>query len=387
MSVRGFSDPRFSLVTEEFERNFAERGELGASVCVTLDGEIVVDLWGGVVSADSGRPWERDTMTVVASATKGATALCAMLLVDRGLLGLDAPVSSYWPEYGCRGKEATTVRMLLSHEAGLPVFRQRIPDGAWRDWRVMVDALVAEEAAWEPGTQVAYHASTFGWLVGEVVRRVSGRSVGRFFRDEIGDPLGIDFWIGLPEYLEPRVAPFFMPPSFWDDLPALADDSDDPALLWANLGGYFTPDTWNSRDAHAAELPAGGGISHARGLAGLYWPLACGGLAGATTFLGADTVALLGQTYAGLSRDPVYGMPMRFGLGFRSLTDYRVPPGAFGCPGYGGALGFADPAARLSFGYVPNRGTDEEATTSALVNAVYRSLGYRRSRHGFWYRR
>lgn len=176
----GTCAPGFDLVRREFERNFAERGEAGAAVAIIVDGKTVVDLWGGTADVESGRPWGQDTTVVVWSCTKGATALCAHLLADRGELDLDAPVGRYWPEFACSGKETISVRMLLSHQAGLPAVRQELPPGAFYDWQLMTSVLAAEPPFWTPGLQHGYHGLTFGFLVGEVVRRVAGTTLGAF---------------------------------------------------------------------------------------------------------------------------------------------------------------------------------------------------------------
>src|SRR5437764_12757166 len=206
MTVAGTCTSRFQLVREEFERNFAERGEAGASVCVTVGGEPVVDLWGGIADRASGRPWERDTVGLVWSCSKGATALCAHVLVARGQLDLDAPVARYWPEFAQAGKGAITLKLLLTHQAGLPAVRQPLRPGGLYDWDYMVEVLAAEAPFWPPGTRQGHHASTFGHLVGEVVRRLSGKDVGTFFREEVAGPLGLDFHLGLPAEHEHRVA-------------------------------------------------------------------------------------------------------------------------------------------------------------------------------------
>src|SRR6185503_661525 len=184
MAIAGTCDSRFEAVRAQFERNFAERGEVGASVCVTVGGATVVDLWGGIADPKTGRAWERDTIGVVWSCTKGATALCAHMLVARGALDLDAPVASYWPEFAAAGKGAITVRMLLSHQAGLAAISEPILDDGYCDWDLIVGRLAAQAPLWSPGTRQGYHALTFGHLVGELVRRISGRSIGAFFGDE-----------------------------------------------------------------------------------------------------------------------------------------------------------------------------------------------------------
>ncbi|HEY1324482.1 MAG TPA: serine hydrolase domain-containing protein, partial [Streptosporangiaceae bacterium] len=281
-SVRGTCTPGFELVRAEFERNFAERGEAGAAVAITVDGELVADLWGGTADAETGRAWEQHTTVVVWSCTKGATALCAHILADRGELDLDAPVGKYWPEFACNGKEQITVRMLLSHQAGLPAVRQELPPGAFYDWALMTGALAAETPFWTPGLQHGYHGLTFGFLVGEVVRRVTGTTLGTFFRQEVAGPLGLDFQIGLPEADETRVArviPAAPDPQHLSPMEqaAFTDPTSIPFLMLVNSGGYMTPGEADSRAAHAAELPSTGAVTNARGLAGMYQPLATGG--------------------------------------------------------------------------------------------------------------
>jgi len=408
MSIEGTCTPRFAQVREEFERNIAERGEVGASVCVTVDGETVVDLWGGVADPATQRGWERDTIGHVWSATKGATALCAHILADRGELDLNAPVASYWPEFGKNGKDGVLVRHLLNHQAGLPAVREPLPPGCFYDWDLMVDALAREEPFWRPGTRHGYHALTFGFLVGEVVRRVSGRSLGTFFREEVATPLGLDFWLGLPETKEHRVAPTIpadMPgpgdpvPSFY--VAALTDPTSVQALVLGNNGGYMmVPGESDSRAAHAAEFGAVGGITNGRGLAGMYRPLANGGSADGATLVSPARINVMGAPSSATSVDAVVLVPSRFTLGFMKSMDNRYLPiadregvllseTAFGHNGMGGSIGFADPAARLSFGYTMNRqgtGLGINERGQSLVDAVYRGLGYRQTDPGGpWY--
>lgn len=393
MTAQGTCDPRFSQVAEEFERNLADRGEVGASVCVILDGEVVVDLWGG--QAAPGEPWRRDTLGHVWSCTKGATALCAHLLAARGELDLDAPVTRYWPEYGARGKNGTLVRHLLAHQAGLPALREPLPPGAFFDWKLMVERLAAEEPFWEPGTRHGYHGLTFGFLVGEVIRRVSGRSLGTFFREEVAEPLGLEFWLGLPESEEGRVAPTIPadppaePPSFY--LRAFSDPGSPQALLLTNTGGYMAES--DTREAHVAEYGAIGAITNARGLAGMYRPLAEGRL------LPVEQRTIMSTT-ASAGMDAVLLVPTRFALGVMRSVDNRYLPAAdsegammsttaFGHSGMGGSAGFCDPPARLAFGYTMNKqgaGLGINPRGQALVDATYRSLGYDQLGGGIWYR-
>ncbi|MFI9553613.1 serine hydrolase domain-containing protein [Nonomuraea endophytica] len=393
MTVQGTCDPRFSLVREEFERNLAERGEIGASVCVMVDGEVVVDLWGG--EAAPGTPWLHDTIGHVWSCTKGATALCAHLLAARGELDLDAPVIRYWPEYGAAGKGATLVRHVLTHQAGLPVLREPLPAEAFLDWKLMAERLAVAEPFWEPGTRHGYHALTFGFLVGEIIRRISGRSLGTFFREEVADPLGLEFWLGLPEEQEGRVAPTIpadVPaelPSFY--VKAFSDPSSMPALLLGNDGGFMTSS--DTRESHAGEYGSVGAITNARGLAGMYRPLSLGEL------VPAEQRSIMARTESA-GMDAVLGVPTRWSAGFMKSTDNRHLPAAdsegalmsesaFGHAGMGGSVGFCDPGARLAFGYSMNKqgsGLGINPRGQALTDAAYRTLGYDRANGGIWYR-
>jgi CubicO group peptidase (beta-lactamase class C family) len=401
MSVEGSCDPRFAAVREEFERNFRERGEVGASVCVVAGGRTVVDLWGGVADRHDGRPWRRDTIGVVWSCTKGAAALCAHLLLDRGLLDLDTPVAHYWPEFARAGKAAVTVRMALNHQAGVPVLRTPLRPGGLYDWEYMTDVLAGEGLFWEPGTRQGYHAVTFGFLVGELVRRVTGRPLDVFFREEVAGPLGLDFHMGLPAEDEGRVAPTIRadppppgePPSRFL-LAARSDPQSLQALMLNNTGRHVAPGDHDSWQAHAAVLPSQGGITNARGLAGMYAPLAAGG----GGLVGADTLKQMSAVGSALGVDAMLLIGLRVALGFWKSSDNRGgPPGArdgmvlseeaFGHSGMGGSLGFADPAAAVAFGYTMNkqgRGVGLNERGQSLVDALYRCLGYRTDRPGRW---
>ncbi|HEX4224533.1 MAG TPA: serine hydrolase domain-containing protein, partial [Pseudonocardiaceae bacterium] len=358
--VHGTCETRFDEVLAEFERNFAQRGEVGASVHVTVDGQSVVDLWGGVADPEIERPWTENTVTHVWSCTKGATALCAHLLAARGQLDLNAPVVRYWPEFGAAGKENVLVRHLLSHQAGLPALREAVPKGAFYDWDYMVGVLADAEPFWTPGTRHGYHGMTFGFLVGEVVRRVSGVGLGEFFRREIADPLELDFWLGLPEEVEDRVAPTLPPDLVAPGVQlsamyqtAMTDHQSIPGLMMLNNGGYLVPGESDTREAHLAVMGAVGGITGARGLAGLYRPVALDGSFGPVRLFPRDYLPILGMV-ASAALDAAILAPTRFGLGFVKSVDNRYLPGgdadsvilsedAFGHSGFGGSLGFADP--------------------------------------------
>jgi len=405
MSVQGTCAPEFAEVRAEFERNFTERDEVGAAVHLTIDGESVVDLWGGVADAATERSWTEDTLVHVWSCTKGATALCAHILASRGELDMNAAVARYWPEFGKNGKDGVLVRHLLDHTAGLPVVREPLAPGSFYDWNLMTDVLAREEPFWAPGSRNAYHGLTFGFLVGEVVRRVSGRSLGQFFADEVAGPLGLEFWIGLPEELEPRVAPTIpadmmapgaLVPTFYQQ--AFTDPASLPGLMVFNTGGYMTtPGESDTRAAHAAQIGAVGGITNAKSLAAMYRPLALGG----APLVDEGQLVHMGAVSSATSNDGAVKVGMRVALGFIKSVDNRYfPPAdsegvlmsedAFGHAGFGGSLGFADPRARLSFGYVMNRmggGLGVNDRGQSLIDAAYRTLGYRQPRGGgVWYR-
>ena len=286
IDIQGTCDDRFGAVRAAFEHNFHELGDVGAAVAVRLEGETVVDLWGGLADPGTARPVDRDTPALVFSTTKGLTAICALRLWERGELDLGVPVADVWPEFKAAGKGAVTTRHLLSHQAGLPAFDEPITVDECHDIDLVAARLAKQTPAWEPGSAHGYHALTYGWLVGEVVRRVSGRTIGRFLADEIAAPLGLDTWIGLPPALEPRVA--VLQPMNFENLGAIQIDEHTQKLVEAFFDPtslshrvFFNPpvdlngDAFNSPALHQAEWPAAGGITTARSLAHLYGELAC----------------------------------------------------------------------------------------------------------------
>ncbi len=387
--IEGSYAPEFKGVYQAFRHNFEESGEQGAAICVSVRGETVVDLWGGVADQKTATPWQSDTLAVVFSCTKAATALAAHLLADRGALDLDAPVASIWPEFAAAGKEGITTRMLLDHTAGLPVLRAPLKRDCLLDWDYMTSHLAAERPFWEPGTRSGYHAITFGYLVGEVVLRFSGQSLGAFFQEEIARPLGIDFWIGLPESEEPRVAPI-TPYRF------NKDDEEPPFIRAARTKGsianlfIFNHGDWmargvNTREGHAAEIGAAGGITNGRGLCGMFEALL---MPDGPLGLSAKTLAGFSETSSATHMDATLQMPTRFGPGFMHTMDNRRRPGggdsvilgprSFGHVGAGGSLGYTDPDVGLAFGYVMNRqgpGLLLNERGQRLVDAAYGALG------------
>jgi len=389
--VHGRCDARFTSVRELFVRSFTPSGELGAAICFTLDGEPVVDLWGGFCDRERTREWQPDTLVNVYSATKGMTAICAHQLVERGLLELDAPVASYWPEFGAAGKQALPVRYLLDHRAGLPALREALPEAALYDWERMTAALAQEALWWEPGTRLGYHALTFGYLVGELIRRISGLSVGAYLREHVAGPLDADFHIGLSEAEQARTVPLegrLAPPKTRNGRPLpgplaqfMRDLTDPATMTGAAFNNPHQPDgVVNSRAWRAAEIPAANGHGTARAIARIYGALARGGALGGVCVLEERTIdaAIAEQAFA--SDVVLGGLPMRFGLGFMLRQDF-VPlspgPRAFGHPGAGGSLGMADPDAGVGFGYTMNRmrprlfGTDG---AFAMIRAFFDAL-------------
>lgn len=384
--VAGECDAAFAVVAEEFARNFTERGEVGASLCVIHEGRTVVDVWGGVADRSTGAPWERDTVSIVYSCTKGATAWCAHRLAEEGGLDLEAPVSDVWPEFAGHGKHRVTVRMMLDHSAGVPVFREPVRPGELYEWDRMVARLEAEPPFWEPGTRNGYHMLNFGWTVGELVRRASGMSLGEYFRTAAAEPLGLDFWIGLPEHVEPRVAPmlpYVRSPGEPLNEFALAVLNEPASISSLSLTNLVSLDV-NSRAAHAAEIGGGGGITNARGLAGLYRPLSLGG----DGLFAAASVDRMRRVSTATNRDATLLIPTRFAMGFMVSMDNRrvanadsaiLGEHAYGHVGAGGSIGFADPVVGLAVGYSMNQmgpGILLNERGQSLVDAIYAAVGH-----------
>jgi CubicO group peptidase (beta-lactamase class C family) len=379
MVIDGYVSTEFEPVLDVFAQNFDERGEVGAAVSVYLDGEPVVDLWGGLADAKIGARWQEETLVLVYSATKGVTSICANLLIERGLLDPEAAVATLWPEFAANGKDTITVGEVMSHQAGLPYVEGDFTLEESLAWTPMVDALATQAPIWEPGTKHGYHMRTFGWLVGELIRRADPghRTVGTFWREEIAEILGIDFWIGLPDALEPRVAQLVPPRT--DLREALRAFGDDLLLarVFSNPGGHFNYDEmWNTRPLHAAELPSSNGIGNARGVARLY--SSCIGAVDGNRTLTATTVGRATLERA-CGKDEVLMTESCFGLGFMLGRAFGAanPPNAFGHAGAGGSLGFADPDTGIAFGYVMNDLRFDPAgdpRSEELVRAVYRVL-------------
>ncbi|WP_274912667.1 serine hydrolase domain-containing protein [Streptomyces sp. WZ-12] len=391
VTVNGHCAPGYEEVRAAFERNFRDHGEVGAAVAVLVDGAPVVDLWGGHADAAGSRPWERDTLVNVYSTSKGMAALCAHLLVDRGELDLDAPVARYWPEFARAGKEAIPVRWLLSHRAGLLAPREPLAAGRAYDWEYVCDALAATPPWWEPGTKQGYHAVTFGYLVGEVVRRITGQSLGTFLRAEVTRPLDADVFIGTPPDEQRRCADMIgqlttdLLRERFPDLPTppVGGLADHPRAGVALALTYIPTGDVNSAAYRAAEIPSGNAHASARGLAAVY-----GALVGGELVRPAALEAMRSPqsrpdepdlTLGGLTPDGTADA-FRWGLGYmlNERGQAGPNPGAFGHGGAGGSYAFADPENGLAYAYVMNRfggGTSgEDLRSRSLVEAAYAAL-------------
>ncbi|MER8188276.1 serine hydrolase domain-containing protein [Kitasatospora sp. NPDC094015] len=367
--VEGVCEPRFEAVREALAALLGQ-DDVGASVAVRLDGEPVVDLWGGYVDADRSVGWERDTLTGVNSVSKTMTALCALILADRGDLDLAAPVAAYWPEFAAAGKEGVLVRHVLSHTAGLPDLPGPTTVEELYDREGVVAGLAAQAPVWEPGTAAGYHALTFGFLVGEIVRRVTGRSLGRFFAEEVAGPLGADFHLGLAAEHDHRVAPLVPPPSLTDEYTADAPPGPDGTRR-EHTGPAIRVKDANSPAWRRAQLPAVNGFGNARSVALVQSVLANRGSAGGVRLLSPKGCEpAWEEVFRG--EDRVLGTPMCWTTGFGKFGT------TFGWGGWGGSLVVSDPDARMTVAYVMNRMIDrdhhEDNRGMEIVMAAYAGL-------------
>jgi CubicO group peptidase (beta-lactamase class C family) len=386
--VHGHCAPGFESLREALSDILAAGAEVGAALAVYVDTHAVVDLWGGHADAAKTRPWTADTIVNLYSIGKAVSAVCALRLVDAGALDLDAPVSRYWPEFAQAGKAKLPVRFLLTHQAGLPAIGLPLPAGAVMQWNVMTAALAAQAPWWPPGEHHGYHVNTQGFLLGEVIRRITGKTIGAYLRDEIAGPAGIDFFWGVGPELDGRCADMVAPPPSPEGEELRRRLSVDPATLSGlalmRVNAYRNPPdvsgtgVANSRRWRAAEVPSTNGHGNARAVARLYAALAGDGTLDGVRILSREIIAMAieEQVYAD---DVVLQRPTRFGLGFQLTQPERrlgPSPRAFGHFGAGGSLGFADPDARVAFGYAMNQGRSgwQHKHVRDLIDMVYASL-------------
>ena len=377
--INGTVADGFGAVADAFERNFAEYDELGAAFSLYVDGEVKVDIWGGVADKQAGRRWDEHTLQLVFSTTKGAAAICVARLVEAGSISYDDPVAAYWPEFAANGKETVTIGQMMSHQAGLPFVDAPLSFDDLMAVTPVVDALGAQTPMWEPGSAHGYHALTYGWLAGELVRRVDGRRIGQYFAEEVAAPLGLDFWIGLPEAEEPRVSRLEQaPPPTDPEALAMMMQIAGPGTMGFNalfMSGVMMAgpaDPFNSRAVHATEMPAANGITTARSLARMY--AATVGEVDGVRLIADDTV-IAARAEAVNGPDTCLVLPTRFGMGFMLDGEFApmLSPTSFGHAGAGGSLGYGDLESKVGYGYVMNQmagGIAGDPRTVALNDAV-----------------
>jgi CubicO group peptidase (beta-lactamase class C family) len=382
-NIEGFVAPGFEPVAEEFARNFSDRGETGAAFAAVRAGRPVVDLWGGLADRNARTPWQRDTLQLIFSGTKGLLAVCLLILIDRGELRLDATVAEYWPEFAAQGKAHTRVRELVAHGARLPGVQASLTEADLTDPQKIGRLLADQPPESDPRAVLIYHALTYGWLAGELIRHVDGRTAGRFFADEVAGPLGLDIWIGLPAAHEHRVSTLEYAPGWGQGAADVAEQLASDALfnrIWRNPP-IFPPDhiPWNSRAFHAAEIPGAGAIATARSMARLYGCLARGGELDGIRILSPATVDL-GRTLLAKGVNPFDGHPIAYGVGFQLQTPMRAlgpAPDAFGHDGAGGSAHAAWPQHDIGFSYCMNQLRDAEPVDSrrqALLAALWTAI-------------
>jgi len=372
IEIHGFCDERFKAVKQAFAKNFEIDGDIGASFAATINGKFLIDIWGGYADKEKTRPWEENTIVNVYSTTKVMTIICALMLVDRGLLDLDAPVAKYWPEFAQSGKENITVRHIFSHTSGLAGWEEKIKVEDLFNWEKVVKLLAAQKPWWEPGTKSGYHAVTHGYLLGELVRRITGKSLGTFFKDEVSGPLNADFHIGFGKEHDHRVADLIPPNEPQVEI--------DPNSIFSRVfsNPVLTTEHTKMREWRAAEIPAAGGHGNARSVARIGSAIACGGEVDGIRLLKLETItkAMEEQSYM---QDLVMLMPIRFGVGF-GLPSKEIPfpsPNTVFWGGAGGSVIVMDLDNKLCMSYVMNQmkmTTTGDTRSARLIMSLYAGL-------------
>jgi len=376
MEIKGTSEAGWGPVKDAFVANFDAGSELGASVCVTHHGQTVVDLWAG--DADpAGNSWASDTIVNVYSTTKTMTAISLMMCVDRGLVDVEAPVATYWPEFAANGKESITVAQVMSHQSGLAGFEPAIEPSDLYDWDRCTEVLAAMTPWWEPGTASGYHLITHGYLLGEIVRRVDGRSLGTFFREEVAEPLGADFHIGFGPEHDARCGEL-IPPDMTSALAEYGSLGPDSIPMKAFMSCFINGEEPRTREWRAAEIPAAGGFGNARSVGRVHSALACGGSVDGVTLMAPETVEMIVKPQVE-GDDLVLQMPARFGLGFGLSTEEMPLPSdrCFYWGGWGGSVAVIDLDNQLTVSYVMNRMESDllgDMRGGSVVLAAYMAL-------------
>ncbi len=375
--ISGRVEQGFEAVAEAFAQNFARHGEVGAACALYRDGRTLVDIWGGLADPETAKPWGPDTIALVFSAAKGPTATCIHRLVEAGSLDIDRPIADYWPAFGCNGKETITTRMVLSHRAGLAAVEGDLTLEEVLAWHPVVEAIARQAPNWEPGSQHGYHARSFGWILGELIRRITGLSAGEYIHRDIAEPLGLRYWLGLPQQELGHCARL-VPPSGDSEalIKLLGADSLTARVMTGPSGLFGYNDMWNQPEILMAEMPSSNGVGDARSLARFYDALQSP--PAGITLLGSEQLAAARELQSS-GPDAVLFQETSFGLGF--AVQPSLAPGAgpncFGHPGAGGALAFADPEAGIGFAYVMNAmqfHPEGDPRSSGLVGSVYDCL-------------
>jgi CubicO group peptidase (beta-lactamase class C family) len=381
VEVQGTVNPTFERVADAFAANFVDNREVGAACAVYVGGEPVVDIWGGSAEIEQQRAWEQDTLVCVFSTTKGVAAVCANQLIELGRLDPEAPIAEYWPEFAANGKASIPVKWALSHRAGLADLQAALTLDEVAAWDPVVEAIAAAPPVWEPGTKHGYHSLTYGWIVGEIIRRVTGRSLGQYFADAVAVPLGLDCYVGAPPELDDRIARIYpdnktralLDAAFADQSTLLGRVMSGPSCLFG-WNAMWDSDMWNTRRMRGAEVPSTNGHSDARSLARMY--AACVGEVDGVRLLSGETVVRAGAVLSD-GTDCVSGTQMTFGLGFMLAPMFPegVGPRTFGHYGAGGSTAFADPDRGVGFCYAMNQmDMIDNSRAEALVAATYQAL-------------